>query len=427
MNNINKVLLILLVLLFSITFSGMAGAQELKGKGTISGDIFEKKGRYYHAFLSVYGAYDDNIFNVNEETESDFITVISPRIQLVFPSTRIQPVSVNTATTTAGGLVYDRFEAPGFQQFQSYLVYSPQIYLYAENDDENTVNHEAQAALEYNLKGGLSFNLLDRMVQDFDRYEFGVSTETDTFRSNLASLIVSYDISEKTMVRFDYSNFIVSYTDDKNEDRNRIDNTASAYLFFKVKSKTFLFAQYTFIDVGYDEVSFRNSQEQNALAGVNWNMTDKTRASARVGYSLREFDDSRIEDGEGVVFQARVNYQATVKTSLFFSAYHRNEETPDLSYDYVKTSSATAAYGQNIYDKYRFELTFTYRDEDYQSDLTGAVDRSDQVFLVEPSLSYTFRDWLSFGLSYGYRNRSSNIETFDYDGSRVVLEIRGAI
>ncbi len=194
----------LMVVLFLLPLAGIAageGEKEIEGTGTISGDIFEKGGRHYHAFLSLYGAYDDNIFNTGEEEESDFVTVISPGFQLVFPATRLQPLSIDTATTTSGGLVYDRFEEPGFQQFQSYLAYNPRVFVYAENTDENTVNHYAQGALQYNLRGGLSFSLVDRFVQDFDRYEAGVSTETDTYRSNLADLIVSYAATEKSLIR----------------------------------------------------------------------------------------------------------------------------------------------------------------------------------------------------------------------------------
>ncbi|HEA67209.1 MAG TPA: DUF560 domain-containing protein [Desulfobacterales bacterium] len=419
----------LMTLLFLLPLAGIAfGEKEIEGTGTISGDIFEKGGRYYHAFLSLYGAYDDNIFNIDRDEESDFITVISPGIQLAFPATRAKPMSINTATTTSGGLVYDRFEASGFQQFQSYLAYNPRIFLYAENEDENTVNHEAQGSLQYNLRGGLSFSLVDRFVQDFDRDEAGISTETDTYRSNLANLIVSYAVTEKTLFRVDYSNFIVFYTDAKNEDRNRMDNAASGYLFFKIRSKTSLFAQYTFIDINYDETSIRDSREQRLLGGVYWNMTEKTKGSFRIGYGLREFDDKQIDDAEGIVFEARLNYQATPKTSLGFGAFHRNEETPDLATEYVVTSSATATYRQKLTDKFTFEFELLYRDEDYQGGVfTGGGDRSDQFFSASPSIKYAFRDWISAGLTYGFRKRESNEDAFDYTGNRIVFEIRGAI
>jgi len=81
----------LLVIFLFIPLSVMGGEEkQIKGKGKISGDIFGKRGRYYHAFLSLYGAYDDNIFNTGEGEESDFITVISPGILLAFPATRGQ-------------------------------------------------------------------------------------------------------------------------------------------------------------------------------------------------------------------------------------------------------------------------------------------------------------------------------------------------
>ena len=427
MKKINRIFTFGLLLIFLSIPLSVTGSEEkeIKGKGKISGDIFGKRGRYYHAFLSLYGAYDDNIFNISEDEESDIITVISPGIQLAFPATRTKPMSIATATTTSGGLVYDRFEEPGFQQFQSYLAYNPRFLIFAENTDENTVNHEAQGSLQYNLRGGLSFSLVDRFVQNFDRNEAGISTETDTYRSNLADLIVSYAITEKTLFRVDYSNFIVFYTDAKNEDRNRTDNAASGYLFFKIRSKTSLFAQYNIIDISYDEDSVRDSREQRILGGVYRNMTEKTKGSFRIGYGLREFDDAQIDDAEGIVFEARLDYQVTPKTSLGLGAYHRNEETPDSTANYVVSTSATATYRQKLTDKFTFAFELLYRDEDYQGGVSK--ERSDQFFSPSPSIKYAFRDWISAGLTYGYRQRESNEDAFDYTGNRVVFEIRGAI
>ena len=409
------------VLICIIWAGGASGEGEIQGAGTISGDIFGKRGSFYHVFLSVAGMVEDNIFNSSEEKTSDFITVISPGIQLAFPATRSQPASIDTDTTTPGGLVYDRFEEPYFQQFQSYFTYSPNFLFYADNSDENTINHYAQASLHVNFRGGLSINLAERFSQDFDQYQSGVSTQTDTFRSNLINLIATYEITEKMLFRGDLSSFLVSYTDDKNEERNRIDNSASGYLYFKVKSKTALFFQYNFIDINYDEDSVADSKEHRLLAGMYWNITEKTRGSFRAGYGMREFDDPQIEDGEHLVFEANFDYQFTPKTSVGFGAFRRDEETPDLSYNYLITTGANAAYRQSIAEDVFFELGLLYRNEDYQG--SGAVGRRDHYFSVTPSLRYDFRDWLSASVSFELRKRDSDQEASDYIGNILMLKL----
>ena len=417
-----------LLLIFSIAFSGTAVAQEeIQGTGKISSDIFGGRGRFYHAFFSLYGAYSDNIFNTGEDTSNDFVTAVEPGIELAFPATRRKPVSVDTATTSPGGAVYDRFQESSFHRFQSYLAYSPRFQFYADNTDENTVNHNGQASLQYNLRGGLSFNLVDRFVQDYDRYEANISTQTDNYRTNLVDLVMSYEVSEKTLFRAGYSNFLVFYTDAKNEGRNRIDNSASGYVFFKIRSKTAVFGQYNITDIAYDNDSVRDSLEQQLLAGVYWNITEKTKGSVKSGYSIRTFDDAEINDASGFVFEANLDYRFTPDTSIGLKGYHRNEETPDQSAEYIVTTAGSFIYRQRLNDKLTFEFDLSYRNEDYRGGAYAVESRTDKIVRAEPALKYAFRDWLSAAFSYAYLKRDSDSPFDDYTSNIVVLRFTGAI
>ena len=417
-----------LLLILSIAFSGTAVAQEeIQGTGKISSDIFGGRGRFYHLFLSLYGTYSDNIFNTGEDTVSDFVTEVAPGIELTFPATQRKPVSVDTATTSPGGVLYDRFQESSFRRFQSYLAYSPRFQFYEDNSDENTVNHNAQTSVQYNLRGGLSFSLVDRFVRDYDRYQANIGTQTDTYESNLVDLVMSYEVSEKTLLRAGYSNFLVSHTDDKNEGRNRVDNSASGYVFFKIWPKTAVFGQYNIIDIAYDNDSVRDSLEQQFLAGLYWNITEKTRGSVKSGYSIRTFDDPAINDASGFVFGANLDYQLTPDTSIGLKGYHRNEETPEQSAEYIVTTTGSFTYRQRLYDKLTFEFGLSYRKEDYEGGVFSAESRTDTIVSAGPALKYAFRDWLSAALYYAYWKRDSDSPFDDYTSNRVVLGITGAI
>ena len=425
---IKKPIVLIFLVLFSFSLSVTVAAQEeIQGTGKISSDILGERGRFYHAFLSLYGAYGDNIFNTSEDTTSDFVVAVAPGIELAFPATRQKPLSVDSSTTLPGGLVYDRFQESSINRFQSYLSYSPRFQFYADNSDENTVNHYGQASLQYNLRGGLHFDLMDRFVQDYDRYQANISTQTDTYRSNLFSLAVSYELNEKTLFRVDYSNFLVFYTDEKNEGRNRTDHSASGYVFYKIRSKTAVFAEYNVIDIAYDNDSIRDSLEQQFWAGVYWNITDKTRGSFKSGYSLRAFDDPEFDDADGFVFEANLDYQFTPITSIGLRGYHRNEETPDLSAEYMVTTSGGFIYRQQLIDRLNFDFNLRYRNEDYQGGIYNVEGRTDRVFSVEPALKYAFREWLSAVLSYEYLKRDSDSPINDFTSNIVILRITGAI
>ena len=108
-----------------------------------------------------------------------------------------------------------------------------------------------EGLLQYNLRGGLTFELIDQFLASHDLRGTGISQELDKFRTNLANLIVTYNVGERFMLRLDYANYFVDYTASRNDFRDRNDNTVSAYVFYLFRPKTSLFYEYEFVDVSY--------------------------------------------------------------------------------------------------------------------------------------------------------------------------------
>ncbi len=50
-------------------------------------------------------------------------------------------------------------------------------------------------------------------------------------------------------------------------------------------------------------------------------------------------------------------------------------------------------------------------------------DRKDDFVLVETALRYEMQDWLSTGITYNFRDRDSNLDTFDYENNLVTFDI----
>jgi hypothetical protein len=426
-----RIVLVLCALFLGTGHSIAAENADNSDEATISGDIFGKKARWYHGYLSLYGAYDDNIFNTENETESDFITVISPGIQLTVPGTDQPAEAIVTDTTTPGGLTFGRFTDRSYRRFRAYAGYAPWFQFYANNSDENVVNHYAQAGLQYNLRSGLSFDLVNRFVKDYDRIYANRSTQIDQYISNLFNLIATYPVSPKFSLRADYTNNFIDYLDDEiNGFRNRTDNSGAAYVFYQFKPKTSAFVELRYTDIDYDIDNDRDGDLQNAFGGLSWDITAKSRGRFRAGYGLRRYDEPVFEDSDRFVFDGSMDYRFSPKTRLDLGLYHRIEESTETLYEDLLTTGAALTYPQALRHNLDFEFELSYRLENYRGgdpDLIDLPDRDDNVWFVSPSLTYTFSRWLSGSVAYLYRARNSDVPLNSFGANVFVLKLTGSI
>ncbi len=68
-------------------------------------DLFGTKGGgYIHPFLSINTEYTDNLFNINTNEQTNWLTTIVPGIWLAIPRTKEVPLAIAPTNSTAGGL-----------------------------------------------------------------------------------------------------------------------------------------------------------------------------------------------------------------------------------------------------------------------------------------------------------------------------------
>jgi len=133
-----------------------------------SEEIFGMKGGYIHPFLSVTEFFTDNVLNSRDNRKSDFATVLSPGIWLTFPHVKEKLLLIDTANISPGGFSLSRYKPESFRRFQTYLFYNADIELYSNESSLNGVSHKAEGLFQYNLRGGLSFELVDQFLASHD-------------------------------------------------------------------------------------------------------------------------------------------------------------------------------------------------------------------------------------------------------------------
>jgi len=396
--------------------------------GITASKAFGGEGGYVHPFVGFQTFYTDNVYNSQDDKKSDFILLVTPGVWLTVPRINQKMLKIDSANIAPGGFILSRANPSLFRRYQTYLYYGADIELFAQNSSENTVSHRVEGLLQYNLKGGVTLEVMDKFSMSHDVRGTGVSDSLDKFTTNLGGIVLFYDTRNKMEFRFDYTNFLVNYDASRNKFRDRQDNALSGYSFYKISPKTALFVQYEFIDIGYEDDFLSNSKEHHFWGGIDWNITAKSTGRIKAGYGIKDFSRSSSDDSGDFIFEAQIDHKLTPKTSIVLKAFRKTQETNIDTTDYMITTGAGCDYLQRITGKLFLSARLAYWNELYQEDLTYQGDtkeREDDIWEGGIALRYDIKEWLKFDLGYLYTNRDSNFSEFDYVTNSVFFGLKG--
>ncbi|MFA4918375.1 MAG: outer membrane beta-barrel protein [Thermodesulfovibrionales bacterium] len=401
-----------------------------KERSSSDAELFGKKGGYVHPFLSVTEFYTDNVFYSKNDKKSDFATVLSPGIWFTVPGIYEKLLLADTSILSPGGFSLSRYKPETFKRYQTYLFYNADIELYSRETSGNIVNHKLEGLLQYNLRGGLTFELIDQFLSSHDLRGTGIFQELDKFKTNMADLIVTYNAGERFMLRLDYTNYFVDYTAFRNGFRDRNDNTVSAYVFYRFRPKTSLFYEYEFVDVSYSDNVLSDSAEHHSFLGIQWDVTAKSKGSVKAGYGLKDFSRSGIKNSNEFILEAQVDHKFTAKTSLLLKASRKTNETNVSNTDYMISDFIEAQYIQKLTGKITANAGLSFGRNTYNSELTygGRTKKlKDDYITGMLAFQYKFKEWLEMDTGYLFGRRNSSFPEFDYTSNTLFLRITGSL
>jgi len=394
--------------------------------GQISGDVFGRAGHYVHPFVSGGYSYNDNITNTRDNPESDTAWHVTPGIWLAVPGVKGEYAGISTSSFTPGGLAFD-FERPAaFRRYQAYLLAGADLQRYLDHPEEDTTDSKVEGLFQYNFRGGLSANLADQYYNGHDVRGTGISTELDKFTTNLATLVLTYDLSSKFALRADLGNFDVNYDGARNDYRDREDNALATYLYYKYSAKTALFLEYLFLDIAYDQDYGLDSREHHVYGGLRWKLSDKSRGTLQAGWVDKTFAAPGAGSQGEFSVSLSGSHNLSSKTSLSVSAARRLVEPDMPGASFSLSHSLSAGLNQQLTGKISGSLSVSYTSQDYDSLLRYGAEmqqRSDKIYSLSPGVSYRLTRWLAARLSCSYTERDSNFDEFDYTGKSVMLSL----
>jgi polysaccharide biosynthesis protein VpsM len=394
-----------------------------------AGDLYGIEGGYLHPYVSLTGEYTDNVYNVDTDTTSNFLTTLSPGIWFSLPRKQVIPIKIVPHNSAAGGLSGTIGDYDGTDTFQVYGLAGTDLLFYSEDSDLNTVDVGLEGLTRYNMASGLSLQLLDRYSLGHDGFGVGVATDSNQreFQSNIVMATADWDMTEKLRFKVDLSNFYLGYDEDINAFLERQDNSADVYGFYKYSPKSSVFLEYRYVDVEYDTDTDTNNNQNFYYGGVRWDTTEKLSLLFKAGLQQKEYDDQDVgyNDTDNPTFDLQTLYRFTEKTQASLDAYYLTEESDSSEAAGKDVLGVSFAYTQRFTEKITGKLDLFYENADY--DQLIDTDRTDDTFEIKPAIQYLFKDWLMAELAYSFEMDDSSDDTFDYETNTFYMSLNFSI
>lgn len=415
-------ILVLILILFPSQGYGMVSG----GDGGIGGDIFGRGGGYLHPFLRVSGNYTDNVYYDPEGQKSDFYTIISPGVLLMVPGSKIDDSGANILSiATPGGLLVSKDVEALETRFQGRLLYNADIEDYDRFDDNDVNTANMEGGFQYNLKGGLSLDLLHQWNTSYKARSEAVRQGMSKYAVQLTSGVLSYRFSEKTDFRLDYRLFDIEYDAAFDRIGDRQDHVLGGYAFYTFTPKSSIYAACEYIDIDYYRSGLKNSVEYNYSGGFRWRMSEKTYGRIALGYGIKEFDEQFVDDSRTLIVQASLTNQLTDKSNLHLTGLRRTHEADTEDGRYIYTNRLMVSYLFRMNEAVTMSLKFSYTEDQYKEERSGSP--RDKTYGIYPKVGYAFRKWLTFGWLYGFEKKRSDREGMGYAQNGVSMEVQAIL
>jgi len=344
-------------------------------------------------FLALTERYTDNVFNTSSDLKSDFSTVITPGVQVIFPRVK--------------------------KHYHGEIIFQADMERFNKYTSQNADDFKTLGTFDVKFPGGLEFEVKDEFIRNHDPQGVNPGTDLNFFRTNLALASVAYNLFERFKVKLEYSNYLVHYDADRNDFENRTDNTLATYVFYALTPKTSAFVEYDFVNVDFKTSDELDSKEHHFYGGVAWDITGKTKGTVKGGYEVKNFRGPAVEGFKGFITELIVDHNFTVRQSVKIKGMRRTNETNTPGTDFYTTTGGSVEYFQRFTGKITGTANISYGVDVYH----GGLPRRDNTWQGGGGLLYQFRKWLRTEVKYVYTKRNSSENEFNYRNNTFYFKV----
>jgi hypothetical protein len=177
-------------------------------------------------------------------------------------------------------------------------------------------------------------------------------------------------------------------------------------------------------DISYDVdqpgASTLDSKERDILLGAEWEITEATLGSFRIGQKDKDFDADDRDDASTTAWELSAKWTPRGNSRFNVRVERAPQETSGVG-DFVDTRTAEVSWEEQWLERLGTKLRYKNMNEDYQNG-----DRSQKTNEVQFDVNYTMYHWLVWSLTGVVRDRSSDTASLEFDRNiyRLGVEVR---
>ena len=362
--------------------------------------------------LTISELYDDNIFATRKDEQDDFITIISPSLQ-------IQSDWKKHRLNVLSGANIARYANDDLQNYEDYWV---------EGDGRYDLSGRA------NVFGGARFSHL-HIPRTSPNEVFGTKP---TIYREIGSHVGIFNRWDKvsirlggTFERLDFDNVSSSTGEINNDDRDRNSYGVGSRLGYVLSPRYEAFVQGAYDNRTYDAARCcasggvlydRDSQGFNLATGLNLKLTDTLTAEVLGGYLRQDYADANLKDVSTVDFGGLLRWRVTPATTVRGFLDRSVEETIVTGASSYVNSQVGARISHRIEPRLTVNVHLGYSHVDFQG-----ISRLDHVMEGGAGFKYRFHPNFFLTADYQLLHRDSNVQTVDYFQNLVQVGVGGEL
>lgn len=362
-------------------------------------------------FFSTSESYDTNIFDAPSNKKSDFITTLSPGINLSSPIKSIKS--------------------------EANFYYRANFQEYAEHSDQSHVDQYLAGSFKTMFPYGLGLTIKDRFDDTeqppyFDLVYGELVQRIRRHSNNFSATVALPEYFGRLEPEIYYSDYDIQYEDStvtnaqgttttfvgKNSSYNtQIIGTRLTYkLFTKLNTLT----EFNIGNTNYDTDVIGDSEFFESLFGVQFKETAKTTGIFKVGYKIRNYDNEKFDQFSGMVLSYESRTLLTQSTYLDILLRRSQEEAlvtnTIADRNFYELNSIYLTIGRQLTSKISGNFSNYYQMINYPAVQSGQSDIKTFTFGFRPFIDYKIQKWLTATLSFWYDNRSESSNSSDTNG-----------
>jgi hypothetical protein len=396
--------------------------------------IAEAKYKYeFTPSISIGELYDDNIDLEKTNKKTDWITTISPSINLNI-------ISEN------GSLLFN---------------YAPTMVRYKNQDQYNTLRHSGTLTFNENFSSQLRFVLTDIFTKSEDPIEqttgiYGLRQTRSVYQRNAGDVSVTYSFGAEDTLRLGYNNSLLKNKDITLEDNNTSSPSAGLTYWFNINNGIELNYQRTIADFSRDDNGIPSDAYTGNAAGIRYSYRFSQHTTASLGYDL----NTRVFEGatenydihEGNISLTH-SFKNDVSLSLSGGYFQlKNEHSPDdngFSYKASLTKNFNRGnftiggsggwregyqeavrtglikyWGADSHFSYQITEGFeNHASLSYMQNKEEATEIKYKTYGGSYGLRLSFLRWFSLSIDYTRSDRRDEIDANSYIDNRVMMSL----